>query len=234
VSDKYISYGRCRSGKLWFWVAFEFVFKDTAPSSDPFGFGGPHEYGWVDTDQAARNAMREAVARLGGDRRRRPEYVGADVATECLKKINDAKRATKPPSGATDTRPVEYLYGEYWLDDNANHRHHIVEPFRITKKTPSRIYYVSHLDGLGNPDQIGYVDRKSLERDGSVYNKGEQLFLTPPVDNSHDSATKQNERFEALYREMIDAHPDRGGEHERFIKARRKYELAKGTLQRSA
>lgn len=66
--DICITRGRCRSGKRWFWVAAELYADVPHKCDDPACvYGGPHEYGWEDTEEAALASMRAAVVRLGGE-----------------------------------------------------------------------------------------------------------------------------------------------------------------------
>jgi len=55
VSDTpLIMWGRCRSGRRWFWAVPD--------------FDGPREHGWADTEERAVNAAEAAVERLAGGR----------------------------------------------------------------------------------------------------------------------------------------------------------------------
>ena len=52
----YIAFGRCRSGKRWFWYVSARAFGHDRPHcDDPTCSPGPtgHDYGWEDTEQAA-------------------------------------------------------------------------------------------------------------------------------------------------------------------------------------
>jgi hypothetical protein len=169
----YIVHGRCQSGRRWFWYAALCTFSDDRHCDDPVcepGLGG-HAYGWEDTEDLALKAMSEAVTQLGGEMRPgcyRGNAPGrAGWAAGALKRINSAKRKARPPSSATDTGVVEYLYGAYWsswVDDMTGDYHKEVIPFQITKKTPKRIYYIrSHRPG--EDPGIGYINRQDLETD---------------------------------------------------------------------
>ena len=64
-------------------------------------YGGPHEYGWENTEDLALKAMSEAVTRLG-EEVRRGCYEGnapgrASEASSALKRINAARRKARPP-----------------------------------------------------------------------------------------------------------------------------------------
>jgi hypothetical protein len=131
-----------------------------------------------------------------------------------------------------DIAPAEFLYG---IDSSVNDDSRYYEPprivrFRITKKTPKRIYYVRRDDGLRT--ETGYVNRQQIEADGEIYNHGAggwwapdfHLYLTPPV---IEQARKPN--LAELKSAMAAAHPDRGGSDEAFIAARARYEKARRT-----
>ena len=77
----HITFGRCRSGKRWFWYASARAFGHDRPHcGDPACSPGltRHDYGWEDTEQAALDAMCAADP-PGGQalrRRDRPPHVG--------------------------------------------------------------------------------------------------------------------------------------------------------------
>lgn len=127
-----------------------------------------------------------------------------------------------------DLAPIEYLYG---IDSSVSDDSRFYEPprvvrFRITKKTPKRVYYLRRDWSPGER----FVDRLALERDGQVTRKSGgwwesdlTLYLTPPV---MEQARKPD--LAELKQAMADAHPDRGGDEEAFIVARARYQAAKG------
>lgn len=131
----------------------------------------------------------------------------------------------------TTLDPVEYLYGTlvYFNDENEWVRR--VISHRITKRTAKRIYYRRARTG-----RVGFVDRATLEAEDVVTNRGRghweddhQLYAT------HGAALAAitpdpGPTLQELRREMADAHPDRGGEHETFLAARARYETAKRHL----
>ncbi|MEH0442487.1 hypothetical protein QA811_02130 [Streptomyces sp. B21-102] len=130
----------------------------------------------------------------------------------------------------TDLAAVEYLYGidASVADDSRFYEPPRVVRFRITKKTPKRIYYLRRDDGLRT--ETGYVDRQKIEADGEIYNHGAggwwapdfHLHLTEP-----ELEQAQKPDLAALKAEMAAAHPDRGGTEEAFIAARQRYERAR-------
>jgi hypothetical protein len=123
----------------------------------------------------------------------------------------------------TTPAPVEFLYG---IDSSVSDDSRFYEPprvvrFRITKKTPRRIYYEAGY-------LVRFVDRRRLEADGEVHRKSAgwwerdaTVYLQPPV---LEQATAPD--LGVLKAAMAAAHPDRGGTHEAFIAARRRYEQA--------
>jgi hypothetical protein len=125
--------------------------------------------------------------------------------------------------------PVEFLYG---IDLGVSDDSRFYEPprivrFRITKKTPKRIYYLRR----DWSDRQRFVDRLALERDGQVTRKSGgwwesdlTLYLAPPA---LEQARKPD--LTDLKAAMADAHPDRGGTDEAFIAARARYERARAT-----
>ena len=244
-------YGRCRSGRRWFWAAVEvnFAVDDYQP-----------EHGWEDTEDEARAAARVAVERLAGGR---PgvAFFSAGFATDELKRVNAERRRNRPDPGTSDAKPVEYLYGHNTWDCDTEGRidrcpchdlprreawqFHLV-PFRVTKKTVKRIYYVRrepHRVGqVFSTDElaIGFVDRRKLEADGEVRNRGvhwsqvdSHLYATtdPPEWWQRWRPAESMVDVSRLRVEMADAHPDRGGTAEGFMVARRRYLQAKGLVR---
>ena len=88
-------HGRCKSGSRWFWIAAAFDGDEAHKCDDPVCiYGGPHEYGWENTEDLALKAMAEAVGRLGGEVRQGC-YKGnapgqASAASSALKRLNAA------------------------------------------------------------------------------------------------------------------------------------------------
>ena len=90
--------GRCRSGRRWFWFATGTPDPGQewhACGSPVCTYGGDHDLGWSDTEPEALTALRDAVARLGGDPRCvRPGGFGysAGVASTALRRVSAARR----------------------------------------------------------------------------------------------------------------------------------------------
>lgn len=154
----------------------------------------------------------------------------AGTASGALKRINAEKRKARPASGRTDTGTVEYLYGigRVW-DDDARRLNEGIVSFRITKKTPKRIYYVRRDDG--EVPQIGFVDRQEIESKGEARTSHGwwvpdcHLYAAPPdLDADHrQEETDDVARLADLKQRMAAAHPDRGGDAEEFRRLRAEY-----------
>jgi hypothetical protein len=214
-----LGYGRCRSGKRWFWAARD--------------WDGETRHGWADAEEDALGAARAVVTDLAAGR---PALAWRreSVATGVLKELNAAKRRARPPSAETGSAPAGYLYGTvcYWPDQGPGVRK--VVPFRITRKTAKRVYYVRA--ERGQDVVTGYVDRQALERDGEAWNRGvhwsaddSRLYATRAAAEGAlglDQKPAGPPDLKALRQAMADAHPDRGGTDAEFIAARERYERA--------
>ena len=169
-------FGRCRSGKRWFWFAAAFSWdRDGIHCTAPVcGYGwAAHEHGWADSEQAAITSLSGAVICYGGvDPRlnKAPDAFarGAGEAAAALKRINEAKRKARPSSGSTDTGMVEYLYSpEWWFDDSESQTVRRLNTIAITKKTAKRIYFDAsdRWDRSAGLLTLGYIGRAELETD---------------------------------------------------------------------
>jgi hypothetical protein len=235
-----ILYGRCRSGRRWFWAVNRWNYDDN---------GEQVEHGYADTEQQAIDAARTMVERLaGGDET--IAYPRHGVATRILKQVNAERRRARPAPDTADAGRVEYLYARdtsscHWdgnpcgcddLRGRAKWDYH-VDRFRITKKTAKRIYYVRS-ERYDDEVEIGYVDRQKLEADGEVYNHGAggwwskdfHLLAAPPEPPTQPTPVDQRAEVSRLRAEMAAVHPDRGGTSAAFIEARSRYLAAKGRL----
>ncbi|MEU7338680.1 hypothetical protein [Streptomyces sp. NPDC007074] len=134
---------------------------------------------------------------------------------------------------------VEYLYAiqsEHWQGDDS--RFHVpkqVITFRITKKTPKRIYYIASEDWEPRR-RTGYVDRQRIEAEGEVYSRSLHwsapdfhLYLEAPELEEYAPAPD----LAALKAAMRAAHPDVGGTHEAFLEAHERYERARVNASRN-
>lgn len=209
-----IFWGRCRSGRRWFWTANE--------------CDGEQIHGWADTPNDASRQANAAALQLAAGRYANIRVLHG-VATEQLKKLNAKRTAkaakAKPPRATPPTDPIGYLYtiklGRYDLDDQTWIPGRVIS-LPITKKTAKRIYYLRPRGPF--EWEPGYVDRQELERLGSVRAaRWLQLFAEPPELPKPAPAPD----LKALKAEMAAAHPDRGGTDEAFIAARERYLRAK-------
>jgi hypothetical protein len=218
------------------------------------------ECGWVDAEGDALASAQVVMDRLAGGEPFQAVLMHG-FATDELKRVNAERRRNRPAPDTDEVRPVEYLYGHdtmecgrgvepcscYELPAREAWQHHLV-PFRITKKTARRIYYVRHephRDGqvfVGGDLEIGFVDRQKFEADGKVRRKGAGWWVadstlyatTDPPEWWRPGRPAEPELELELSRlrvEMADAHPDRGGTAEGFMEARRRYLQAKGLVR---
>lgn len=212
--DLLIQWGRCRSGRRWFWIAV-----NVGDDKDV--------HGWTDNKVEATVAARAAVVALA-DGARAVADLRHGVATYRLRKLNTERRRARPSNGGTDTTVREYLYAR-GVDSDGDHR---TIAFPITKRTAKRVYYQrtpwrQHVDD----QEIGYVDRDELEANGEVRRRSagwwepdSRLYIKPPpLDTSPDRI----EEVGRLKADMAAAHPDRGGTNQEFIAARQRYEHAR-------
>jgi hypothetical protein len=229
-----IMYGRCRTGKRWFWFAADMDYY--------YDRGGSREYGRTDTEDEALAAARDAVDRIADGRAYHAHY-SAGTASRALKELNAEKRAAKT-SDDTGTGTVEHMYVPCRFVSEASYEpteRWIVE-VPIVKKTAKRIYYdKATLDNRrydGDPVTLGFIDRAAFERDGKAWIPGARWW-------SHGArfyATREAAELalygdpkpqpapadlSALRQAMADAHPDRGGTRAEFMAARQQYIRAK-------
>jgi hypothetical protein len=231
-----INFGRCRSGRRWFWV------------TSVFSLGQNHEeQGFANSEEAAWASIREAVIRLANSQ---PAIAIArhSRASYTLKELNKAKRAARPAPDTSETLTVEYLYTLVVRHPSFGPSETYIKAFPIVRKTKKRIFYkrdgirfwpeppldYPHLKRFD--DEIGYVDRQKLEAEGYVYNHGRHwceddfhLCLRPPYPESELPPDLQ-----ALKAAMAAAHPDRGGSSAAFIEARKKYVAARRAARRAS
>jgi hypothetical protein len=219
------SFGRCRSGSRWFWVAGVY-------------FEGNKAFGWADTEELA---MAAATAAVRDFRNGLPMLATLmhGCASLKLKELNEAKRRARPTPDTSDAHVTEYLYGHTIGGevDGSPVR------FQITKKTAKRIYYMrwdEYLDEQGEPRQdirrhdegTGYVNRQKLEAEGQVRNRGvhwsasdHHLYasLEGVLRDRRRHDEEEQPDLRQLKAEMAAAHPDKGGNSTAFIAARERY-----------
>ena len=216
----FIYWGRCRSGRRWFWAAYDLDHIDTP------------RHGWCDTEADAVAAAQTAVTELAGGEPARV-HMRHDSARHALQDINAERRKARPSNGSTDAGAVEYLYRISTYEDADGFLVDKVMPLRITKKTPKRIYYLRD----ERRGRIGYVDRQELESIGEAYHhQGTASFriYAQPPDLSTARRQDPAEELSRLRAEMAAAHPDRGGTDQEFIAAHRRYKQAQQAYPRAA
>jgi hypothetical protein len=243
VKRKLMLYGRCRSGKRWFWSAYDYRTTSDAELIE--------RHGWAETEAEALTAARTAIIDLAGN-----DYVVASqvqgTAAWRLQEINKTKRAARPVPDTSDAHAVEYLYRAW------RHGHDLatsVEVFRIVKQTKERIFYVkleerSHRwDGkrwiIEKPshwhhinDEIGFITCRDLDRrdlhHGSYYWTLSDAHLKTAPRLWGQAAESTPENLAELKAAMATAHPDRGGSNAAFIEARKRYVEARRRARTSA
>jgi hypothetical protein len=135
-----------------------------------------------------------------------------------------------------DLLAVEYLYAiqaeHHQGDDNRFYVPKKVITFRVTRKTPKRIYYVRS----EHRGDIGYIDRQQIEAVGEIWRKSAgwwepdaRLYLQPPVLDVYAPAPDLAE----LKAAMRTAHLDMGGSQEAFLEAHERYERARVNAART-
>lgn len=206
--DRLILWGRCSSGRRWFWAATD--------------LDGPAEHGWANDEDQATTDAQEAIGRLAGGQEVTC-HTSHGHARHRLREINAERRAQRPSPDTAHAAPVEYLYGIAAGFDDVPDR---VVAFQVTRKTAARVYYLrNERDGT-----VGFVDRAALERDGEVVTASAgwwaphyRLYAAPPV---LEQQRPEAPDLVALKAAMRDSHPDRGGSDEEFIAARKAYTAA--------
>jgi hypothetical protein len=221
-----ILYGRCRSGKRWFWAA---------------GYHSEDEcHGWADTEEQALSRVRSYIEGMANGNSV-IAFRNEGKASHVLRDINEAKRKSRPAPNASDSRAVEFIYSYHGTK------------FRITKKTAKRIFYVkvedTHYRGEGecgihevNDLELGYIDRRKVfekRHDGDDYDIAVTIgsrkwrycrcfFLEPPPPRKRTHESTPDLR--KLKAEMAAAHPDKGGTCDAFREARERYVAARSMV----
>src|ERR1035437_9177293 len=100
MTRELIFYGRCRSGKRWFWAASVCKLDDQDQEE---------LFGWDDTEPLAFVNAQAAVSQLAKGRDV-VEHLSHGYASIRLKKINAERRRSRPAPDTTGSHRVEYLY----------------------------------------------------------------------------------------------------------------------------
>lgn len=117
---------------------------------------------------------------------------------------------------------VEYLYSPDWHEDLDGYLVREVKLFRITKRTPKRVFFDA---GYGRTKS---VDRERLERDGNVWVRefGGYFVYANRADAEPTPREEPKARVRRLRDEMAAVHPDRGGDPAEFRTAYARYQRA--------
>jgi hypothetical protein len=234
-------FGRCRSGRRWFWQAFNST-QTNVRFHQTNVWTKIEEHGFEDTEEAAWASACAAVVHLANGQPATAAVVHRCVS-EGLKELNAAKRAARPAPDTSDAHVVEYLYGYYHGGEKS---HGWPVRFRITKKTAKLVFYVRHeemlnehgepVEGIeGNDYGIGYVGRQKLEAEGFVYNRraswaSPEFHLYATFEGMMQALFGRDIELPDLTKlkaEMAAAHPDKGGSNAAFIEARARYVAAR-------
>lgn len=206
-------WGRCRSGRRWFWAARWHDQEDV-----------PHVLcGFEDTEGDALAAGEQAAREITDGR---PTHMMCrhGVADSVLKEQNAERRRARPSAGGQGAVPVEFLYSVAdpgWDDPRAAS---FVVSHTVVRKTARRVYFAAR---EGGPSvRTGFVDRQTLEAAGKVFYQAGRITLYEAPPNL-DRVQAPAPDMAALKQEMAAAHPDRGGTDAEFITARTVYERAR-------
>jgi hypothetical protein len=174
---KYLHYGRCKSGRQWFWCAQSFSYDDDEL----------HElHGYAVSEEAAITAARAACTELAAGQPAGASF-RASTASGALKRVNAAKRRARPASGDRDAKPVEYLYVPWTEIGDFAARTTGINAIPIVKKTAKRIYYDAS-DSWDKYDQVhtlSWIDREELETDTRCADECVRTVPAGPVCAAH-------------------------------------------------
>ena len=180
---------------------------------------------------------------------------GRSYAVGPLKRQGATGRKARPPKPvADDAAPVEYLYvpcARVRCHGYPAEARRWVQEVPIVKKTARLIYYTSDSwDRREAAVSPGCISREQFETDSHGYPAGVipipggrhrpgpagRLFfatreaaedcLYPRERERAEQAAPEAALIKQLRHTMADAHPDRGGTAEQFIRARRRYQTA--------
>jgi hypothetical protein len=158
-------------------------------------------------------------------------------ASGTLKRISAAGRKARSPKPCPDDAAVEYLYVPCVRTRCHGHSAQAccwVQAVPIVKTTAQWIYYTS--DSWDPREAVvspGCISREQLETDIGCRGPGpagRKFFATREAAEDDlrrggrarpERAVPQAAPIKELRRVMVDAHPDRGGTAEQFIRARR-------------
>jgi hypothetical protein len=141
-----------------------------------------------------------------------------------LRKEPQHDRHTRPGNRRTRRTAHNYVWYTCW-DTCYGHPGRGCYELRaceVTRVTNKRIYFRDDIERYSEREQ--FVDRATIEREGSVYHRGQRQFLYLEPPELHDYRPKS---LSELRREMADHHPDRGGDPAEFRVAHARYTAAK-------
>jgi hypothetical protein len=230
-------YGRCRSGKRWFW------------SVSVWGKGSNYDedaerHGWENDEASAIAAARQALVEISTTRDIHAVFTQGRTY-ERLKEINAAKRLAKP-SNSSDAHAVEYLYEVGGSQ---------LVRYRITRIRKKRIFYLKdfeylddngvptgkwdwHAEQWGPENKVGFVARVRVDL-AEPNDRYFQYFTSLPAALAYRAAQRRlygastgpAVDLKALKAKMAAAHPDHGGTSAAFIAARREYVAARRAMR---
>jgi hypothetical protein len=232
------------------WKA-RFEYKDKPPEDKtPVVYGcaqlGPHRYGWLVTDlkiwftDNPPNAFGYAPTREEAEQKlteARKAYAGS----VCYRRVGLvrmwnselAKRNRKPNDKVKDSQPVEYIWTDWWDNEDCKRRW---EQVPIVKKTAKRIFVPRQHVG----EECYTIDRQEFEQNGQASTGtgwGRQTYYAQPEQregvvpeclrvfglNANATAAQVKRAFR---QRVKTAHPDQGGDAEGFRQLRESFEEA--------
>ncbi|MFJ9376832.1 hypothetical protein [Streptomyces sp. NPDC101455] len=219
-----IVWGRCRDGERWFWNAHI--------------FGGDSEHGWAkDRNGAASRANAAAVKLAGGAyATMRVDDEAAEIKLTAVRAAKQAKAKAEDQQHTADGSNLWAVEAGYYDYGTRQWVHSRLVRLPIVKKTAKRIYFLRSSEP-GEFEQ-GCVDRQAFESQGWVWSSRYSKIYGQPPQVPYDkpfipptyappsyrtAPVPSAAELKRLKQAMADAHPDRGGTDEAFIRARERY-----------
>lgn len=122
----------------------------------------------------------------------------------------------------SDVVPVEYLYSPWMYEDERGHLDTEVKLFRITKRTPKRVFFTAW------SGRVKSVDRGQLEATGRAWirDSGGYSVHVDRADAEPTPREATEDKIKRLRNEAAAIHPDRGGDPAEFRAAHARYRRA--------